>query len=86
MIHKFSTVCAGHVDLDDMTQMATPANERRDSSEHLTSVFEKTGAIARCMDRHKYVRLSSGMGTPGDVMLEQLAWLGKEGMPSVKGR
>ena len=47
MISKFSTVYAGHVDLGDMGQMATPANERRYSNEHLASVFEKTEAIAR---------------------------------------
>ena len=29
MISKFSTVYAGHVDLGDMGQTATPANERR---------------------------------------------------------
>ena len=54
MITKFSTVYAGHVDLGDMGQMATPANERRYSNEHLASVFEKTEAIARCMDEHGY--------------------------------
>ena len=47
MITKFSTVYAGHVDLGDMGQLATPANERRYSTEHLASVFEKTEAIAR---------------------------------------
>jgi alkanesulfonate monooxygenase SsuD/methylene tetrahydromethanopterin reductase-like flavin-dependent oxidoreductase (luciferase family) len=54
MISKFSTVYAGHVDLGDMGQMATPANERRYSNEHLASVFDKTEAIARCMDEHEY--------------------------------
>jgi alkanesulfonate monooxygenase SsuD/methylene tetrahydromethanopterin reductase-like flavin-dependent oxidoreductase (luciferase family) len=54
MIRKFSTVYAGHVDLGDMGQRATPANERRYSNEHLASVFEKTEAIARCMDEHGY--------------------------------
>ena len=54
MISKFSTVYAGHVDLGDMGQMATPANERRYSNEHLASVFDKTEAIARCMDEHGY--------------------------------
>ena len=34
--------------------MATPANERRYSNEHLASVFDKTEAIARCMDEHGY--------------------------------
>jgi alkanesulfonate monooxygenase SsuD/methylene tetrahydromethanopterin reductase-like flavin-dependent oxidoreductase (luciferase family) len=54
MITKFSTVYAGHVDLGDMGQLATPANERRYSNEHLASVFDKTDAIARCMDEHGY--------------------------------
>ena len=54
MITKFSTVYAGHVDLGDMGQMATPANERRYSNEQLASVFDKTEAIARCMDEHDY--------------------------------
>src|SRR5256885_422008 len=54
MITKFSTVYAGHVDLGDMGQMATPANERRYANEHLSSVFDKTEAIARCMDEHGY--------------------------------
>ena len=54
MITKFSTVYAGHVDLGDMGQSATPANERRYGNEHLASVFAKTEAIARCMDEHDY--------------------------------
>ena len=57
MISKFSTVYAGHVDLPDMGQMATPANERRYSNEHLAAVFSKTEAIARCMDEHGYSTL-----------------------------
>src|SRR5438128_1413495 len=47
MITKFATVYAGHVDLPDMGQNATPANERRYGNEHLVSVFEKTDAVAR---------------------------------------
>src|SRR4029453_1440516 len=55
MISRFSTVYAGHVDdLGDMGQAATPANERRYSNAHLASVFDKTEAIARCMDEHGY--------------------------------
>ena len=54
MITKFSTVYAGHVDLGDMGQQATPANERRYANEHLASVFTKAEAIARCMDEHGY--------------------------------
>jgi hypothetical protein len=47
MITKFSTVYAGHIDLGDMGQLATPANDRRYPNERLVSVFEKTEAIAR---------------------------------------
>jgi alkanesulfonate monooxygenase SsuD/methylene tetrahydromethanopterin reductase-like flavin-dependent oxidoreductase (luciferase family) len=54
MITKFATVYAGHVDLPDMGQDATPANERRYGNEHLASVFEKTDAIAQCMDDAGY--------------------------------
>jgi alkanesulfonate monooxygenase SsuD/methylene tetrahydromethanopterin reductase-like flavin-dependent oxidoreductase (luciferase family) len=54
MITKFSNVYAGHVDLGDMGQDATPANERRYGNAHLASVFEKTEAIARVMDDHGF--------------------------------
>ena len=54
MITKFATVYAGHVDLPDMGQDATPANERRFSNEHLATVFEKTDAVATCMDDAGY--------------------------------
>src|SRR6202162_4856143 len=54
MITKFSNVYAGHIDLGDMGQLATPANERRFPNEHLTTVFAKAEAIARCMDEHGY--------------------------------
>ena len=50
MIAKFTTVYAGHVDLPDRGQNATPANDRRYSNEHLASVFAKTEAIAKKMD------------------------------------
>ncbi len=50
MIDKYATVYAGHVDLPDMGQGATPANERRYPNEHLATVFEKTEAVARAMD------------------------------------
>ena len=54
MITKFATVYAGHVDLPDMGQLATPANERRYSNDHLASVFEKTDAVAKTMDALGY--------------------------------
>src|SRR5215472_16520041 len=50
MIRKFVTVYPGHIDLGDMGQLATPANERRYSNAELASVFEKTEAIAKKLD------------------------------------
>jgi alkanesulfonate monooxygenase SsuD/methylene tetrahydromethanopterin reductase-like flavin-dependent oxidoreductase (luciferase family) len=50
MITRFVTVYPGHIDLPDMGQNATPANERRYSNEQLASVFEKTEAVAKQMD------------------------------------
>src|SRR5262245_38172187 len=54
MITKFATVYAGHVDLPDMGQDATPANERRYPNEHLATVFAKTEAVAKTMDECGY--------------------------------
>lgn len=45
MITKFATVYPGPIDLPDMGQMATPANERRYSNEQLAGVFEKTDVV-----------------------------------------
>jgi alkanesulfonate monooxygenase SsuD/methylene tetrahydromethanopterin reductase-like flavin-dependent oxidoreductase (luciferase family) len=50
MISKFVTVYPGHIDLPDLGQDATPANERRYSNEQLASVFDKTEAVAKTMD------------------------------------
>jgi alkanesulfonate monooxygenase SsuD/methylene tetrahydromethanopterin reductase-like flavin-dependent oxidoreductase (luciferase family) len=50
MITKFVTVYPGHIDLPDLGQDATPANERRYSNEQLASVFDKTEAVAKTMD------------------------------------
>src|SRR3954468_19701738 len=50
MISKFVTVYPGHIDLSDMGQDATPANERRYSNDQLASVFEKSEAVAKKMD------------------------------------
>jgi alkanesulfonate monooxygenase SsuD/methylene tetrahydromethanopterin reductase-like flavin-dependent oxidoreductase (luciferase family) len=54
MITKFATVYPGHIDLPDMGQQATPANERRYSNEILATVFEKTEDVARVMDECGY--------------------------------
>ena len=51
MITKFSSLYAGHVDLGDMGQDATPANDRRYPNEHLMTVFPKTESLAKAMDR-----------------------------------
>ena len=52
MIQKFVTVYPGHIDLPDMGREATPANDRRYPNETLVTVFEKTEAIARTLDRY----------------------------------
>jgi len=54
MIKRFNSLFAGHVDLGDMGENATPANERRYSNEHLASIFAKSEALALCMDRNGY--------------------------------
>ena len=50
MITKLSSLYAGHIDLGDMGQDQTPANDRRYNNAHLMTVFTKTEAIAMCMD------------------------------------
>lgn len=54
MITKFTTVYPGHIDLPDMGQDATPANERRFDNGQLASVFEKTEKLAKCLDDNGY--------------------------------
>jgi alkanesulfonate monooxygenase SsuD/methylene tetrahydromethanopterin reductase-like flavin-dependent oxidoreductase (luciferase family) len=54
MIKRFSTLFAGHIDLGDMGQDATPVNERRYTNEQLVSVFDKTQAMAQRMDKLGY--------------------------------
>jgi alkanesulfonate monooxygenase SsuD/methylene tetrahydromethanopterin reductase-like flavin-dependent oxidoreductase (luciferase family) len=54
MITKFVTVYPGHIDLGDMGQDTTPANERRYTNDQLAGVFEKTEAIAKRMDTLGY--------------------------------
>jgi alkanesulfonate monooxygenase SsuD/methylene tetrahydromethanopterin reductase-like flavin-dependent oxidoreductase (luciferase family) len=54
MITKFGSLFAGHVDLDDIGLDGTPVNDRWLSDEHLATVFDKTRAIARLMDRTGY--------------------------------
>jgi alkanesulfonate monooxygenase SsuD/methylene tetrahydromethanopterin reductase-like flavin-dependent oxidoreductase (luciferase family) len=50
MIKRFGSLFAGHIDLDDMGQDATPANDRRYDNDALVSVFDKAEAVAIVMD------------------------------------
>ncbi|MCB1742965.1 MAG: LLM class flavin-dependent oxidoreductase [Gammaproteobacteria bacterium] len=54
MIKRFGSLFAGHIDLDDMGQDATPANERRYDDARLASVFDKAEALAVRMDELGY--------------------------------
>ena len=54
MIKRFGSLFAGHIDLDDMGQDATPANDRRYSNDELATVFDKTEAMAVAMDELGY--------------------------------
>src|SRR5213594_300092 len=54
MITQFGSLFAGHVDLDDEGLDGTPANDRWLSDEHLATVFPKSEAIAKLMDRTGY--------------------------------
>ena len=54
MITKFGSLFAGHVDLDNEGFEGTAANDRWLTDDHLASVFPKSEAIARLMDRTGY--------------------------------
>ena len=54
MITTFGSLFAGHVDLDDEGLEGTAANDRWLSDERLATVFPKSEAIARLMDRTGY--------------------------------
>src|SRR5215207_8373910 len=54
MITSFGSLYAGHVDLDNEGLDGTPVNDRWLPDEQLVSVFDKTEAIARLMDRTGY--------------------------------
>ena len=54
MIKRFGSLFAGHIDLGDMGQDATPANDRRYSNQELATVFDKAEAMAIAMDRLGY--------------------------------
>lgn len=50
VITRFSSLYAGHIDLGDMGRHATPANERRYSTEELHGAFAKAESLAKTMD------------------------------------
>ena len=54
MFKTFGSLFAGHVDLDNIGLDGTPVNDRFLSDEHLASVFDKTEAIVKLMDRTGY--------------------------------
>ena len=54
MITKFGSLFAGHVDLENIGFDGTPSNDRFLSDEHLNTVFDKTEAIVKLMDRTGY--------------------------------
>ena len=51
MITKFDSLFAGHVDMDNVGYAGTAVNDRSFSDEHLATVFDKTEAIAKLLDR-----------------------------------
>jgi len=54
MFKTFGSLFAGHVDLDNIGLDGTPVNDRFLSDEHLATVFDKTEAIVKLMDRTGY--------------------------------
>jgi len=54
MISKFDSLFAGHVDIEDVGYGGIPVNDRRYSNEYLASVFDKTEAMAKLLDRFGY--------------------------------
>jgi len=54
MIKRFGSLFAGHIDLGDMGQDATPANDRRYSNRELATVFDKAERMSVLMDRLGY--------------------------------
>ena len=54
MIKRIASLFAGHIDLEDMGQLATPANDRLYDNAALATVFDKAEAMAVAMDRLGY--------------------------------
>ena len=51
MITKFDSLYAGHVDMEDVGYGGTAVNDRLFSNDHLVTVFDKTEAITKTLDR-----------------------------------
>ena len=51
MITKFDSLYAGHVDMENVGYAGVAVNDRYFSNEHLVTVFDKTEAIAKTLDR-----------------------------------
>ena len=54
MITKFDSLFAGHVDMTSVGYGGTAVNDRLFDNDHLSTVFEKTEAIATTMDDNGY--------------------------------
>ncbi len=54
MITKFDSLFAGHIDMDNIGYAGTPVNDRHFGNKELSSVFDKTAAIASAMDSFGY--------------------------------
>ena len=54
MITKFDSLFAGHVDMDNVGYAGTAVNDRSFSDQHLATVFDKTEAIAKLLDRRGF--------------------------------
>ena len=53
-ITKFDSLFAGHVDIENVGYGGVPVNDRVYPNEHLASVFDKSEAMAKLMDRLGY--------------------------------
>ena len=51
MITKFDSLYAGHVDMENVGYAGVAINDRYFSNEHLVTVFDKTEAITKTLDR-----------------------------------
>ena len=54
MITKFDSLYAGHVDMDNVGYGGIAVNDRLFPNEHLVSVFDKTEAVTKTLDRLGY--------------------------------